>query len=186
MSKKDSNRFIVGLYDHEDTLLKAVKTIKDDGIEITDAITPFPVHGLEHALELEDSSLHKAGFLFGLTGTLTALTLMTWISVFNYPTNYGGKPFFALPSFIPITFELTVLFAGVGMVVTYCFRNGLYPGSIPRIFDKRTTDHLFALTFAIEEDEPQVDIDHINRLLNETGAVEVKEKVFEDDDDLFE
>ena len=50
---------------------------------------------------------------------------MTWINTKNYPINYGGKPQFALPSFIPVTFELTILFAAVGMVIVYCVRNGL-------------------------------------------------------------
>ncbi|NNC94794.1 MAG: DUF3341 domain-containing protein [Chitinophagales bacterium] len=181
-----NNRYLVGLYDNENTLLKAIKKIREDGVSITDALTPFPVHGIEDALGLEDSSLHKAGFLFGLTGFTLALALMTWINYFNYPINFGGKPFFALPSFIPITFELTVLFASVGMVVTYCFRNGLYPGAIPKIMDKRTTDDHFALVFALEENEEQVNIDHINRLLNQTGAVEVKERVFEEDEEIFE
>ena len=181
----NNNRYLVGLYDNEEKLLKAIKTIRGEGVTITDTLTPFPVHGIEDALGLEDTSLHKAGFLFGLTGFTLALTLMIWISYFNYPINFGGKPFISLPSFIPITFELTVLFASVGMVATYCFRNGLYPGFVPRIIDKRTTDHLFALTFAIDQEE-QVDIDHINRLLNQTGAVEIKERVFEEDEEIFD
>jgi hypothetical protein len=75
---------------------------------------------------------------------------MSWVMVPNYPLNFGGKPNWPLPSFIPITFELTVLFASVGMVLTYCVRNKLFPGYIPRIFDKRTTDDRFALVFDIE------------------------------------
>ena len=79
-------------------------------------------------------------------------------------------------------FELTVLFAAVGMVVTYLIRNKLWPGRVPRIFDKRTTDHLFALTFAVDNKNDE-DINRIKSLLNETGAVEVNTKEFHDTDE---
>lgn len=177
----ETNKFVLGLYDHETTLLKAVKKIRSEGVEITDALTPFPVHGLEHALGLRDSRLHTAGFMFGATGTTLALALMTWVSTTNYPLNIGGKPYFALPSFIPITFELTVLFAGVGMVMVYMVRNKLWPGRIPRIFDPRTTDNLFALTFEVKEDTTEEEIAKIKSLLEETGAVEVNDREFDED-----
>ncbi len=185
----ETNKYVLGLYDHETTLLKAVKKIREAGVEITDALTPFPVHGLEHALGLRDTRLHTAGFMFGATGTTLALLLMTWVSTTNYPLNVGGKPFFALPSFIPITFELTVLFAGVGMVLVYMTRNKLWPGRIPRIFDPRITDDRFALTFAVTEETSDEEIAKIKSLLEETGAVEVKDREFDEDtedEDLFE
>jgi hypothetical protein len=177
----ETNKYVLGLYDNENTLLKAVKAIRGAGVEISDALTPFPVHGLEHALGLRDSRLHTAGFMFGATGTTLALALMTWVSTTNYPLNVGGKPYFALPSFIPITFELTVLFAGVGMVLVYMTRNKLWPGKIPRIFDSRITDDRFALTFAVYDDMTEDDINKIKGLLEQTGAVEVKDRYFDED-----
>ena len=181
-----SNRFLIGLYDHEDTLLKAIKRIRGAEVEITDALTPFPVHGIEDALGMKGTRLHTAGFMFGMTGMIVALTLMIWTMGLNYPVNIGGKPFVAIPSFIPITFELTVLFAGVGMFFVYCFRNKLFPGRIPRIMDKRITDNMFALTFALAPDESADKIRQIEGLLEETGAVEVKEKVFNDEETMFD
>lgn len=180
------DKYIIGLFDHEDNLLNAVRAFKNEHVEITDALTPFPVHGLEHELGLRDSRLHTAGFIFGITGTLTALLFMTWVSTTNYPINYGGKPFFALPSFIPITFELTVLFASVGMVVTYCIRNGLFPGNIPRIYDDRITDDRFALTFELNENRSKEELVKIKNILVENGAVEIKAKEFSDEDEIFE
>lgn len=178
-SHVEYNKFVIGLYDHEDKLLKAIKKIRSAGVEIYDALTPFPVHGIDPALGLKDTRLHTAGFFFGLTGTTVALTLITFISKFNYPLIIGGKPYWALPSYIPITFELTVLYASIGMVVTYCVRNKLWPGRVPRIFDKRTTDDLFALTFATDH-LSEAEIANIKALLNETGAVQVKDKEFND------
>lgn len=181
-----NDKFLVGLFDHEDNLVKAIKSLKKAGITITDCLTPFPVHGLEHELGYKDSNLHRAGFFFGLTGMTVALTIMTWVSTSNYPLNIGGKPHFALPSFIPITFELTVLYAAVGMVIVYCIRNGLYPGKVPRILDERITDDRFALTFEMNEELTEDKVSQIVSILNEAGAVEVKTKEFEEDGEMFE
>ena len=70
-----SERFMIGLFSHEDNLLGAVRALREKKLEITDALTPFPVHGLEHELGYKDSRLHTAGFIFGLTGLLFALNL---------------------------------------------------------------------------------------------------------------
>jgi hypothetical protein len=104
---------------------------------------------------------------------------MTWVMAFNYPINFGGKPNWPLPSFIPITFELTVLFAAWGMVLTYCVRNKLIPGYVPRIYDVRTTDDRFALVFDIEG-KPAAEVEKIKALCSGNGAVEVKNRVFQD------
>lgn len=185
MENKLNNKFVVAIYDHEDHLKSAVRSLRKAEVEIYDAITPFPVHGLEHEMGLKDTSLHTAGFWFGITGTTVALSFMTWVFTSNYPLNVGGKPFFALPSFIPITFELTVLFASVGMVVTYCVRNKLYPGRIPRIFDRRLTDDKFALTFAVD-DKSADEVSGLKNLLQQTHAIEVNDKEFKEEEEVFE
>lgn len=181
-----NDKFLVGLFDHEDNLIDAIRALRKAKIEITDCLTPFPIHGLEHELGYKDTRLHTAGFFFGLTGMTIALTLMTWISTTSYPLNIGGKPHFALPSFIPITFELTVLYAAVGMVIVYCIRNGLFPGNVPRIFDERITDDRFALTFEFGENLDKETTSKILEILNAAGAVDVKTKEFEEDGAIFE
>lgn len=120
-------------------------------MKIHDCYTPFPVHGLDDAMGLRMTRLHSAGFIFGATGTLTALTFILWVTTNNYPINYGGKPYLSLPAWIPITFELTVLFASVGMFLTYLYLNRLAPGVKAEIVDERTTSHLFAMTFELDE-----------------------------------
>ncbi|MCB9226551.1 MAG: quinol:electron acceptor oxidoreductase subunit ActD [Chitinophagales bacterium] len=174
-----NDKYIVGLFDHEDKLVDAVRNFRKKHIEITDTLTPFPVHGLEHELGYRDTRLHVTGFMFGITGTFIALAVMTWISVSNYPLNIGGKPYWPLPSFIPITFELTVLCAAVGMVCVYCIRNGLNPFSKPRIYDERITDDRFALVF--DYDEHKGNVSEIVSILKNSGAVEVSAKEFYDD-----
>lgn len=178
-----SNKYIVGLWDHEEVYLHAIEHIRHKGIEIYDSLTPFPVHGLDEALGLRETRLHTAGFMFGATGTTLALTFMTWVMTTNYPLNFGGKPYFALPSFIPITFELTVLFAAWGMTLTYLVRNKLWPGRVPKIYDKRTTDDRFALVFDAAK-LTDVQADEIRSICKHEGAVEVKDRVFAENEEL--
>ncbi|MCS6933816.1 MAG: DUF3341 domain-containing protein [Chitinophagales bacterium] len=177
------NKFVVGLWDHEEVYLHAVEHIRHKGIEIYDSLTPFPVHGLEDALGLKETRLHTAGFMFGATGATLALSFMTWVMTTNYPINFGGKPYWPVPSFIPITFEMTVLFAAWGMTLTYLVRNKLWPGRVPRIYDKRTTDDRFALVFNAENlNEAQ--IAELKEVCRKEGAVEVKDRVFTPDEQL--
>lgn len=171
MSEK---KYIIGLFDDEQPLLKAVKKSREAGFKIWDVFTPFPVHGLEHALGYKDSRLHTLGFIFGATGTATALGFMTWINAVNYPVNFGGKPQMAIPAFIPITFELTVLFASVGMVLMYLFRNQLAPGIKAEVMDSRVTDDRFAMVYEIDDDMDQGDIEEIQGFLDSCGVVETK------------
>jgi len=178
----NNKKYIIGLFDDEEVMLPAVKAIREKGLMIYDVLTPFPVHGLEHALGYRDSRLHTFGFIVGTVGLITALSFMTWINVSDYPINFGGKPFFSLPSYIPIVFEATVLTSSVAMVIAFFARSGLFPGKKPRIFDERITDHLFAMVFEIDASASEKEITEIHEALNQNGVVEVKEKDFDDED----
>lgn len=117
--KQESTQVLYGLYNDEEVLLHAVKKAKEDHLDIMDVYSPFPVHGLDNILGLTESRIHIAGFIYGLIGCLTAFLFMTWVFTRDWPIIFGGKPYFSALSFIPITFEVTVLFASVGMVVTF-------------------------------------------------------------------
>src|SRR3954470_2478711 len=138
-------KFVVAAFDDEAVLFPAVKKVRTAGYKIHDVYTPFPVHGLDHALGLRETSLHTAGFIYGIIGTTTALTCMGWVFTVDWPMNIGGKPHFALPAWIPITFELTVLFASVGMVLTFCYLCQLAPFVKKHHFHLRSTDDLFVM-----------------------------------------
>jgi len=138
-------RFIVGCFDDEDVLFPAVKKVRRAGYKIHDVYTPMPIHGLDTAMGLRETSLHTAGFIYGISGTITALACMTWIFTSDWPLNIGGKPHFALPAWIPITFELTVLFASVGMVLTFCYLCQMAPFVKKHHFHPRATDDLFVM-----------------------------------------
>ena len=162
------------MFDDDHTLLHAVDGAVKEGLKIDDVYTPFPVHGLEHKMKLRPTKIHTAGFVFGLTGLITAFSMMTFASTINYPTNFGGKPLFSLPAWIPIMFEQTVLFASVGMVIVFYYLCNLYPGKQPKIIDPRLTDDMFAITFDISNDSSKVS--HFTDFLKQEGAVEVFEK----------
>src|SRR5215217_7126951 len=138
-------RFVVACFNDEEVLFPAVKKVRNAGYKIQDVYTPFPVHGLDHALGMRETSLHTAGFLYGLTGTTTAVAGMGWVFTKDWPMNIGGKPNFALPAFIPIIFELTVLFASVGMVLTFCYLCQLAPFVKKDHFHLRATDDTFVM-----------------------------------------
>lgn len=166
---------IYGLYNDEEVLLKAVKSAKEKHLDIMDVFSPFPIHGLDDLLELEESRLHIVGFVFGILGTLTAFLGMTWIFTGDWPTIFGGKPYWSIPAFIPITFELTVLFAAIGMVVTFYIVSGLAPGVVNPTLDDRITDDKFCLAFD-QTHLSQEQVQKIKDLFHSTGAVEVNSK----------
>ncbi|MBS1620019.1 MAG: DUF3341 domain-containing protein [Bacteroidetes bacterium] len=144
-------KFVTGSFEEESVLFPAVKQVRKNGYKIHDIFTPFPIHGLDKAMGLRDTSLHVAGFIYGITGTATALGFITWALTYDWPINFGGKPFFSLAAWIPITFELTVLFSSVGMVWTFCWLCQLAPFVKKDHFNLRSTDDLFVMALECTE-----------------------------------
>ena len=169
-------KFAVAAYDDEEVLFPAVKKVRQNGYKIHDIYTPFAVHGLDEAMGLKGTDLHIAGFIYGLCGTSTAVGFISWIFTSDWPINYGGKPHFALPAWIPITFELTVLFAAVGMTLTFCYLNQIMPGVKKHVFHPRQSDDLFVMAIEINKHTPE---QHVIDFLKSTGAKETSIQVAE-------
>jgi hypothetical protein len=170
--------FLVGVFDNEEVLLDGISKVRSTGLKIHDVFSPFPVHGIDDALGLKRSRLPRAAFLFGLTGTSLALTMQIWMLGYDWPMIIGGKNFASLPPFIPVTFELTVLLAALGMVATFMIISDLKPYKWPRQFDVRSTDdkHVMAIDLALNGGKSK---EEISRILKDAGASEVNEKNFE-------
>jgi len=164
-------KFIVGSFYDEAVLFPAVKKTRRAGYKIHDVFTPFPIHGLDKEMGLRDTSLHVAGFIYGITGTATALGFITWMLTYDWPLVFGGKPFFSLPAWIPITFELTVLFASVGMVLTFCWLCQMAPFVKKDHFNPRSTDDTFIM--ALECTDKTNEQEAI-AFFNSVGAADVK------------
>ncbi len=168
-----SKEVIYGLYNDETDLLHAIQVANDKHLAIMDVFTPFPVHGLDQALHLTESRLHRGGFVYGFLGTLTAFLGMTWMFTKDWPIIFGGKPYWSVPAFIPITFELTVLFAAWGMTITFYIICGMGPGVIKPVLDERITDDKFCIAF----DKEDTDAGIANDFFKATGAAEINSKV---------
>ena len=163
-------KFVVGGFTDEQVLFAAVKKVRKAGYKIHDVYTPMPIHGLDRAMGLRDTSLHTAGFIYGITGTTTALSGIGYIFTNDWPLNFGGKPHFSLPAWIPITFELTVLFAAVGMVLTFCYLCQMAPFVKKHHFSLRATDDLFVMVIECTDKTNEAEL---AGFLASAGAIEI-------------
>ncbi len=176
-----NKHFLVGVFGDQDELLHGVEDIRGKGIKIHEVFTPFPVHNLEHALGYQRSRMPVAAFLFGATGTISAILMQTLMSGVDWPMIIGGKPYVSLPDFVPITFEMTVLFAAFGMVGTFMVTQNLKPYKVPRLFDLRGTDD--KMIMAIDLAKNPMSEEDIKKILQEAHAEEVFRKDFADDNE---
>jgi hypothetical protein len=169
--------YLLGVYGDEDILLKAIKSIREGGIKIHEAFSPYPVHGIDDVLGYKRSRMPKAAFLFGALGLSLALLMQFWMMGYDWQMIIGGKNFASLPPFVPVSFEFTVLLSALGMVGTFLVASDLKPYKKPKIFDIRITDdkHVIAIDLA----ENKLSKAEIIEIVAQTGAEEVNEKSFE-------
>jgi len=167
---------VVGYLETPAELYKACEGLRDAGYKKFDAHTPFPVHGLENAMGLKPSKLPFIVFGAALTGAASALAMMIYMNVIDYPMNIGGKPYLTLPSYVPITFELTILFSAFAAFFG-CWGLNL----LPKFFDPvmqhpqfgRATDDLFFV--AVEATDPNFDARKTRALLEGLGVKDLQE-----------
>ncbi|NOY06433.1 MAG: DUF3341 domain-containing protein [Chlorobi bacterium] len=164
--------FIIGVFTNEHDILGAVKETRSSGYDIYDVFTPYAVHGLDEAMGLKPSRLTYVCFLFALLGLLTAIITQFWIGSIDWPLNVGGKPFNSLPAYLPVAFELTVLFGGLGVVFVMLLRSRLYPGKKELSFHPRVSDDRFVLV--IEVSDAVMDEDVVRPLWENYSVEEVK------------
>jgi hypothetical protein len=169
-------KFVVGYFEDEQVLFPAVKKVRSAGYKLHDVYTPMPIHGLDKAMGLRETSLHTAGFIYGITGTTTALSCIGWIFNSDWPINFGGKSHFDLPAWIPITFELTVLFSAVGMVLTFCWLCQIAPFVRRHHFNLRSTDDQFTMVIECTE---KTNESEVHAFLQSVGAQGINTQVAE-------
>lgn len=163
------NNYITAYYSDEEDLTAGLKQIQAKGVKIADVLTPFPVHGLDKVLGLRRSRLSMVAFAGGAIGGILGFIFQTWVFTNAYPINFGGKPYFAVPSFIPVTFELTVLFAAFSMVIAFFIFNGLGPGAKTIIHDERVTDDRFLMVVKADLQD-STKVNEIESILRDAGA----------------
>jgi hypothetical protein len=166
-------KILVATFPHVDGLLSAVRKARREMLRVYDVFSPFPVHGLDEAMGIRHTRLPKITLLGGLTGLATALTLQFYTNVLDWPLNVGGKPDNSTLAFVPISFELTVLFGGLATVAAFLLRARLYPGKKPWLVDPGITNDTFALVLRKpSDDEPH---ERALALLKECGAASITE-----------
>lgn len=169
-----ARKFLIGVFLTEAEVMNATKAIRSQSIPIYDVYTPYAVHGLDEAMGIRRTRLPYVCFAAALLGCVFALLFQTWIFTIDWPIIVGGKPFNSLPAFMPIAFEITVLFGGLITVGAFLMRSKLWPGAEPVLLDSKITDDRFVM--AIEMESGKIDVEKLQEDLHMLGAVEVMEK----------
>jgi len=167
---------VLGLFDTPDGLMQAIPKARAAKLGTVEAYTPYPIHGIDEALGLRRSPLGGMVLVMGILGAITAFGFQYWISAVDYPIITGGKPVGSWEAFIPIMFEVTVLFAtftaGLGMLLLL---NKLPFFGHPVLSSKAITGitrDRYAL--AIEAENEAFDSAAAAKALRDAGAVEVE------------
>ncbi len=174
-----AEKVIYAMYDDDDVLKDGAKKLVSKGVKIAEVFSPFPIHGIDPIIGIKNTRLGIMAFIYGLTGTTLATLGMRYFMIVDWPMNIGGKPSFSylenMLSFVPITFEFTVLCAAHGMAITYLLRNKTLPGMPAQNPDPRTTDDRFVMEIRTSENHG-FNAEELENMIRETGIVELDQK----------
>ena len=176
-----SERFLLATFEYEDDLLAATNEVRERGLKIVDAFTPYAVHGLDRAMGLRPSRLTWVCFICAMVGALGMLWFEHWTASVDWALDVGGKPWNSLPSDVPVAFEASVLLAGFGSVFALLGVCRLYPGKRPNLVDPRVTDDRFVLV--IDEAGTTFNVEDVEQLMSQFDAVSVEERLVTDKGD---
>jgi len=167
---------VMAQFDNPDDILAAAKAAFAAGYRKLDAYSPLPVHGLADAIGYKRTRLPWLVFCMGIVGAIAGYGLCYWVSVIDYPLNIGGRPFHSGPSFIPVTFELTILFSAMTSAFGMLIANGL-PQPYHPVFNvanfARASSDLFFL--CIEAEDEKFDMEETTRFLQSLNPQEVSQ-----------
>jgi len=172
-----NRRILVGVFEREQDTLRATEAFREGGYRIVDVYAPYAVHGLDKAMGLEPSRLPWVCFALGVVGAAVKVWFEFWTTASNWPVNVGGKPWNSLPAFVPVTFEVMVLFAALSTVLAFLLVARLRPGKRAVMPLAGVTDHRFALV--LEETDAAFDVGKARRMLERFHAVHIEEQVEE-------
>jgi ActD protein len=163
-------------FDSAQHLVDAAHHTHEAGYVKIDAYSPFPIEGLAEAMGFHKNRVPLVVLFGGLLGGLSGYALQYWISAVSYPINVGGKPYHSWPAFVPVTFEMTILFAGISAVFGMLALNGLpmpyHPVfNVPR-FAFATKDRFFLIVFS---SDPKYSSTETRRFLEGFGPRSISE-----------
>jgi ActD protein len=167
---------VIAEFEGPGELVHAARKTYEAGYTRINGYSPYPIEELSEAIGFTHTSLPLIVFIGGVIGGLSGFFMQYWIEVIDYPLNVGGKPYNSWPAFIPITFEMTVLFAAFaavfGMLVLNKLPQPYHPVFNAPNFALATRDRFF---LAVEANDPKFDHDAVVQLLKSMGAIEVSD-----------
>lgn len=170
---------IYAMYDDDEVLKDGAKKLVSKGVKVSEVFSPFPIHGIDPIIGVKNTRLGIMAFIYGLTGLTLATIGMRYFMIVDWPMNIGGKPNFSylenILSFIPISFEFTVLCAAHGMAITYLLLNKTLPGMPASNPDPRTTDDKFVMELRTSENS-NFSAEDLEKMLKETGMIEIDQR----------
>ena len=174
MSFPTSTRGVLGCFADPDSALEAARKVRDSEYSHFDFLTPFPVHGMDEAMGVKRSWVPWLTAVLAVAGIVAAQGMMNYIMVLDWPMNFGGKPFASWPAFVPITFELMVLFAAIGtaLIAIWAGKRDTVPQPPPMVHETGATIDKFVVW--ISATDPKFDEAPAVAFVRSLGASEVR------------
>jgi hypothetical protein len=159
-------------FDSPEALLEASRRAFAEGFRRMDAYSPFPVDGLAEAIGFPRTRVPLIVLIGGIVGCVGGFWLQYWVSVIDYPINIGGRPLNSWPSFIPVTFELTILLAALAAFFSVLALNRLpmpyHPVFNVERFELASRNRFF---LCIEAADNKFELERTRRFLDEIGSL---------------
>ena len=173
-----SSRRLIGVFEREEDTVEAIEASRQRGFKIVDVFGTHGSHEVEHAMALPPSRIPWIVFALGLLGAGLKVWFEFWTTAQDWPLNVGGKPFNSLPAFVPVTFEVMVLFAAVSAVLAFFAVCRLYPGKRSVMPVEGLTDNRFAVV--LEQTDSTFDVDEVSTMFYNLRAIAVREQLAEE------
>jgi hypothetical protein len=166
---------LIATFDRDAGLLAAIRAARARGHTVAEVFAPYPVHGIEEALDAPPSRLPWVTLAGGAAGLVAAAAFQVWAALIDWPLNVGGKPANSGLAFLPITFEATVLLGGLATAGAFFWRSRLGPRAVPRPAAPGVTDDVLALVLPMESAGQE---EALRELLAAAGAREIRKEVW--------
>jgi len=167
---------LIAAFDNPSALYHACEQVRDAGFSQWDALTPFPIHGLDAAMGMRRSKVPRFSLAGGLTGFATGMSFIWWANSWEYPLIVGGKPYFSPMFAFPVSYELTILFTAFATIGGMFFLNKLpmhyHPVMKAPQFVRAMDDRFYIV---IEANDPKFNPARTRALLEQAGGKDLAE-----------